>query len=196
MRNDFDIAFSPQAASRLFITMNGADDARPASDEGLIGVEDSDDLLYATDTSTAAVDDFGFPSCLYNRERQGNLEPYDNPNPGTIDLFGHCPVNTVPRPAASFGLHTSSDGLAFQRTNSWGAAYRNDLFVAEFGSNPGLTIAGHDVVRVELNAAGTAVVRQSRFMVGITPLDVTFDRAGNLYVADFTGVILKVRRIL
>ena len=75
------------------------------------------------------------------------------------------------------------------------AAYRNDLFVAEFGSNPGLTIAGHDVVRVELNAAGTAVVRQSRFMIGITPLDVTFDRAGNLYVADFTGVILKVSRL-
>jgi glucose/arabinose dehydrogenase len=194
MRNDYDIAFSPQAPGRLLITMNGADDARPASEEGLIGVEDSDDLLYATDVSTTSVDDFGFPSCLYNVERQGDLEPYDNPNPGTIDQFGPCPVNTVPRPLASFGLHTSSDGLAFQRTNAWGGGYRNDLFVAEFGSNPGLTIAGHDVVRVEFNAAGTAVVRQSRFMLGITPLDLTFDRTGNLYVADFTGVIFKVYR--
>jgi glucose/arabinose dehydrogenase len=196
MRNDFDIAFSPQDASRLFITMNGADDARPASQESPIGVEDSDDLLYATDVSTKAADHFGFPSCLYNAERQGNLEPYDNPNPATIDRFGPCPVRSVPRPLASFGTHTSSDGLAFQRTSAWGAEYRNDLFVAEFGSNPGLAFAGHDVVRVEFNGSGSSVVRQSTFMAGITPLDVTFDREGNLYVADFTGVIFKVWQIV
>ncbi|HJP65315.1 MAG TPA: hypothetical protein VKA30_03310 [Actinomycetota bacterium] len=195
LRNDFDVAFSPQLASRLFITMNGVDDARPAAQEGLIGVQDSDDLLYATDVSGGAVADFGFPSCLYNVERRGGLTPYDNPNPATIDRFGPCPVDTVDRPLASFGTHPSADGLAFQRTGAWGAGYRNDLFVAEFGSNPGLTIAGHQVVRVEFDASGTKVVRQSTFMAGITPLDVTFDRAGNLYVADFTGVILKVRRL-
>ena len=196
MRNDFDIAFSPEEDARLFITMNGVDDARPANQEGLAGAEASDDLLYSTNVFSAAVDDFGFPSCLYNLKEKGNLQPYDNPNPGTINQFGPCPKATVPRPLASFGLHPSADGMTFQSTNAWGSAYRNDLFVAEYGSNPGLAFAGHKLVRVELNAAGTAAKRVSTFMPGVTPLDVTFDQAGNLYVADFTGVIFKITKLL
>jgi glucose/arabinose dehydrogenase len=95
---------------------------------------------------------------------------------------------------ASFGLHTSSDGLAFQTTNSWGPDYRNDIFVAEWGSLFGPP-AGHDVVRVELNRSGRKVVAQSRFLEMDTPLDVTFDRAGALYVADFSGAIFKVDQV-
>jgi hypothetical protein len=196
MRNDFDIAFSPQNDARLFITVNGVDDARPASQESPFNPQDSDDLLYSTNAFSASVDDFGFPSCLYNLEERGNLQAYDNPNPGTISRFGHCPKATVSRPLASFGLHPSADGMAFQSTNAWGSAYRNNLFVAEYGNNPGLAFAGHKLVRVEMSATGTAVKRVSTFMPGVTPLDVTFDGAGNLYVADFTGVIFKVTKLL
>ena len=206
MRNDFDVAFSPFDPTQLFITMNGADDARPEDEEGPTGLEDSDDLLYRTDiddilgrTGAAKaqprIDDFGFPSCLYNIERRGNLEPYDNPNPATIAQFGPCPVDSVPRPLTSFGVHPSSDGLAFQTTGAWGPEFQGDLFVAEFGNFFGDEIVGHRVVRVELDAKGQSVMRRSAFLSGVLPLDVTFDRVGTLFVADFSGTILKVQKL-
>jgi glucose/arabinose dehydrogenase len=207
MRNDFDIAFSPFDATKLFITTNGVDDARQGQTGGEGQLEASDDLLYATDIDDPRrssrrtsrfiprIDDFGFPSCLYNLERQGNLEPYDSPNPDVIAAFGSCPKSSVPRPMATFGLHVSADGLAFQRTNAWGDAFRNDLFVAEFGNIFGDEVVGHKVVRVELNETGSAVTAQSEFLSGGAPLDLTFDGSGNLYVADFSGEIVKVVKV-
>ena len=208
MRNDFDIAFSPIDPTKLFVTTNGADDARENQTGGEGQLEDSDDLLYLTDiddrrrTSRPSsrfvpqIDDFGFPSCLYNVARQGNLLPYDSPNPQTIATFGACPKSTVPRPISTFGLHVSADGLEFQRTNAWGPDFRNDLFVAEFGNFFGDEVVGHKVVRVELDATGTMVTGQSDFLSGGAPLDVTFDAAGNLYVADFAGEIFKVVKVV
>jgi len=203
MRNDYDIAFSPIDATKLFITTNGVDDARRG--ETTEGRESSDDLLYVTDVDdrrrasrptsrfTPKIDHFGFPSCLYNLARQGNLEPYDSPHPDVAPAFGPCPKSTVPRPVATFGLHPSADGLAFQATNAWGQEYLNDLFVAEFGSSFG--VGGRKVVRVELDASGTIMTSQSDFLSGGSPLDVTFDGAGALYLADFSGEIFKVVKV-
>jgi hypothetical protein len=208
MRNDFDIAFSPVDPTKLLVTTNGADDARENQTGGEGQLEDSDDLLYMSDiddqrrTSRPSsrfvpkIDDFGFPSCLYNVARQGNLLPYDSPNPQTIATFGACPKSTVPRPISTFGLHVSADGLEFQRTNAWGPDFRNDLFVAEFGNFFGDEVVGHKVVRVELDATGTMVTGQSDFLSGGAPLDVTFDAAGNFYVADFSGEIFKVVKVV
>jgi glucose/arabinose dehydrogenase len=208
MRNVYDVAFSPVEPSTVFIPMNGADDARPG-DPDSVALEDSDDLLYGTDvddvrtvidpvtgaqTQEPIIDDFGFPSCLYNLRKKGNLEPYDNPNPATIARYGACPKATVPRPAATFGLHVSADGAAFQTTGAWGADYKNDLFVAEFGNFFGDRVMGHRVVHVELDETGTHVVRQSEFLSGPVPLDVTFDAAGAMYVLSFSGAIFKVTR--
>ncbi|MDQ3957505.1 MAG: hypothetical protein M3273_04200, partial [Actinomycetota bacterium] len=157
-------------------------------------LEDSDDLLYLTDVDDRRTDDFGFPSCLYNLEERGNLKPYQNPNPEVIKTFGRCPKK-VPRPVSSFGLHPSANGLAFQTTDAWGDDYRGDLFVAEWGSLFG-SPSGHKVVRVELNKKGTKVVSQSDFVELDTPLDLTFDAAGVMYVADFSGTVFKVERAL
>lgn len=200
MRNVYDLAFSPVRPFHLFLPTNGVDEARPDGANPLVGVEDSDDLLYITDTEDVAadgsqvIDDFGFPSCLYNLARQGNLEPYDNPHPDVIARFGHCPTATVPRPAATFGLHPSADGLAFQSTGAWGPELQNDLFVALFGNFFGEP-AGHKVVRVELDGKGRNVTGVTDFLVGITPLDLTFDQAGNMFVADFSGTIFKVAKL-
>ena len=195
-RNVYDVAFSPFDDSKIFVPMNGADDAR----EGSAGenpadpdLADSDDLLFVTDVDDKRVDDFGFPSCLYNLEERGNLRPFQNPNPSTIAKFGKCPLKTVPRPVSSFGLHTSSDGLAFQTTDAWGKDHQNDVFVAQWGNLFGPP-AGHNVVRVQLNGNGTKVLEQSDFLDIDTPLDLTFDAAGNMYVADFSGQIFKVAR--
>lgn len=214
MRNIFDVDFSPVDPTRVAIPMNGADDAGAAATPAL---EDSDDLLYVTDVDDLrqkrdpvtgqllfdedgvpimepVIDDFGFPSCLYNVAKKGNLDPYDNPNSSVISSFGACPKATVPRPAGTFGLHVSADGMAYQRTNAWGDAYRNDLFVAEFGNFFGDDVVGHRVVRVEMDAAGTKAVRTSDFLTSPTALDVTFDAAGNMYVADFGGLVSKVMK--
>lgn len=194
-RNVYDLAFSPIDPTKLFVPMNGIDDARRGSTaENPVdpNLEDSDDLLFVTDVDDRRIDHFGFPSCLYNVAKRGDMKPYDSPNPDVIDKFGSCPKR-VPRPASSFGLHTSSDGLAFQTTKAWERDYRNDLFVAEWGNLFG-TPAGHDVVRVRLDRTGTKVVAQSAFLELDFPLDVTFDAAGAMYVADFTGQIFKVDR--
>ncbi|MGH2753118.1 MAG: PQQ-dependent sugar dehydrogenase [Actinomycetota bacterium] len=193
-RNVYDLTFSPFDPSHLFVPMNGADDARKGSTaENPVdpAIEDSDDLLFLTDVDDRRTDDFGFPSCFYNVADRGNLAPYDNPNPDAIDLFGSCPKKSVPRPVSSFGLHPSANGLAFQTTDAWGDDYKNDLFVAEWGSLFG-TPSGHAIVRVELNAKGTKVVSQSDFLEMDVPLDLTFDAAGAMYIADYSGAIFKV----
>jgi glucose/arabinose dehydrogenase len=191
-RNVYDVAFSPVDEDLLFVPMNGTDDARTGSTgENPVdpNIEDSDDLLYSTDVSDRRVDDFGFPSCLYNGAKKGNLRPYTNPNPEVTKVFGKCP-RQVPRPAASFGLHVSADGLAFQTSPRWGNAYRNDLFVAEWGSLFG-TPTGHKIVRVELDKSGARVVAQHDFLELDLPIDVAFDK-GVMYVADFSGTIFRV----
>ena len=197
-RNVYDLAFSPYDRSKLFVPMNGLDDARKGSTgENPIdpNLADSDDLLYATDINDRKIDNFGFPSCLYNKEKRGNLRPFDNPNPDTIKRFGRCPKKRVPRPLSSFGLHPSADGLAFQTTKGWGPEYRNDLFVAEWGSLFGAP-AGHKVVRVELSPNGKRVVAQHDFLSTDLPIDVVFDNSGAMFVADFSGSIFKVDRVL
>jgi glucose/arabinose dehydrogenase len=193
-RNVYDLAFSPVDATRLFVPMNGADDARQGStgeNPADPDLEDSDDLLFLTDVDDRRVDDFAFPSCLYNHAERGNLKPYSNPNPDVIERFGPCRKRVVPRPVASFGLHPSANGLAFQSTDAWGEDYLDDLFVAEWGSLFGAP-TGHKVVRVELDETGTKVTAQSDFVELPTPLDVTFHPEGAMYVADFSGTIFKV----
>ena len=207
MRNIYDVAFSPYDPTKLFIPMNGADDAGGGATAGL---EDSDDLLYLTDMDDMrivgydengepilepVIDDFGFPSCFYNIARKGNLEPYDNPSPSVISQFGPCPKETVPRPAGTFGLHVSADGMAFQTTDAWGPDYKNDAFVAEFGNFFGDDVVGHRVVRVEMSPDGERVMRHSEFLTGPAPLDVTIAPDGSLYVADFGGMIYKVMKV-
>lgn len=196
-RNVYDVAFSPVDPSLAFVPHNGIDDARKGSTaENPVdpNLEDSDDLLYVTDINDRRRDRFGFPSCLHNIAEKGSLKPYNNPNPDVIDKFGRCPVRRTPRPVSSFGLHTSSDGLEFQRTGAWGPEYRNDLFVAEWGNLFGPP-AGHDIVRVQLDKSGRKVTSQSVFLELDLPLDVTFDRNGAMYVADFSGPIYKVDKI-
>jgi len=200
MRNVYDVVFSPFDPTQLWIPMNGLDDARRAEEEGdEEGRENSDDLLYMTDMNDRRkgkprLDDFGFPSCLYNIVKKGNLKPYNNPNPRTMKKFGPCPKKKVPLPEASFGLHVSADGAAFQESDAWGDEYENDLFVAEWGNLFGTEIRGHDVIQVELDESGTKVTAQSVFTIGGAPIDVTFDQQGNLYLLDFSGDVFKISK--
>jgi glucose/arabinose dehydrogenase len=204
MRNVYDVAFSPLDPTHVYVPMNGADEP------------ESDDLLYRTDiddtrlvpdpvtgelTEEPVIDDFGFPSCLYNTTSQGNLEPFQNPHAPTIQRFGPCDTESVPRPVASYGLHVSANGSAFQTTDAWGPAYRNDIFTADWGNlfvteSLEYPLVGHEVVRVELDATGAQGVRRSEFLSGVAPIDVVFDPAGSMYALDFSGQIYKVSRVV
>lgn len=197
-RNVYDLAFSPVDPTKVFVPMNGVDDARQGStaeNPADPNLEDSDDLLYLTDVDDRKVHDFAFPQCLFNLAERGNLKPYENPNPDVIDRFGPCRKRVVPRPVASFGLHPSANGLAFQTTDAWGDDYVNDLFVAEWGSLFGEP-AGHKIVRVELDDAGTKVTALTDFLEMDTPLDLTFHEDGSMCVADYSGTIFKVTKVL
>ena len=195
MRNIFDLAFSPVDETKLFIPMNGVDDARKGSTADQPGeLEDSDDVLFLTDVDDAKKDHMGFPMCLYNQSRQGNLKPYNNPNPDVIKKFGRCPKSSVNKPVSTFGLHPSSNGLAFQTSGEWGEEYKNDLFVAEFGNFFGDEPAGHDLIWVELDETGTKVVNQSEFFNAPLLIDVDFDKAGNMYVIGFEGTIYRISK--
>jgi glucose/arabinose dehydrogenase len=197
-RNVYDVAFSPIDSSKAFVPMNGIDDARQGSTgENPVDPDlaDSDDTLHVTDVDDRRVDHFGFPSCMFNLAEQGSLAPFQNPNPDVIDKFGPCRKSKIVRPVSSFGLHTSSNGLAFQTNEAWGEDYKNDLFVAQWGSLFGPP-AGHNVVRVQLDASGKKVDSQSVFLDLPTPLDLTFDAAGALFVADFSGPIYKVDKVI
>lgn len=197
-RNVYDLAFSPVDGSKAFVPMNGIDDARQGSTgENPIDPDlaDSDDTLFVTDVVDRRADHFGFPSCLYNLAERGDLKPYESPNPDVIDRFGPCRKSKVVPPVSSFGLHTSSNGLAFQTTDAWGEDYKNDLFVAQWGSLFGPP-AGHNVVRVQLDASGLKVDSQNVFLDLPTPLDLTFDDSGVMYIADFSGPIFRVEKVV
>jgi hypothetical protein len=52
------------------------------------------------------------------------------------------------------------------------------------------------VIRVQLNPDGTKVVGQSAFLELPLPIDLTFDAAGAMYVADYSGTIFKVDKAI
>ena len=131
-----------------------------------------EDLLHKVDVRGATVD-YGFPKCVY-----------------AAGLRGRGCTRAHRRPEAALGLHVSANGLAFGPAD---ATWRGDLFVAEFGNNPGETNAGHKIVRVPVTG-GRAGTPQDVLTLP-TPLDVAFGPPGTgLYVADFgSGHILLLR---
>jgi glucose/arabinose dehydrogenase len=108
--------------------------------------------------------------------------------------------NTPPKPSAIFGVHSSSDGIAFSTNSSFG--FNNEAFVAQFGDMaPGagkvLYPVGYKIVRVNVNAgviSDFAVNKGKRNgpatwigKAGLErPVSVSFNRDGSaLYIVDF-----------
>lgn len=204
MRNIYDVAFRPGEPSMAYIPMNGPDD--PAAD----------DVLYRTDVLSAGVDDFDFPSCLYNQHLNPfmpdgtpddhsvhglNLTPQNNLNANVTNAFGACPVSTVPRPIATFGGHVSANGLAFA-PSSFAPEFAGDVFVAEWGNLWGIEdgyLSGHKVVRVPLEPNGLPApgeIHAEDFLSGALPIDLVFGPDGAMYVADMAGAILRVAKVV
>ena len=87
-RNVYDVAFSPVEPTEAFVPMNGIDDARQGStaeNPADPDLEDSDDLLFMTDVDDRSTEHFGYPRLPVQHRREGDLEPYDSPNPDVIE---------------------------------------------------------------------------------------------------------------
>jgi glucose/arabinose dehydrogenase len=204
LRNIYDIAFFPPhhpaanpGTTRAVVSMNGPDGMtygtklRPAGE----------DTLDEFDVADGVVDHFGFPWCLYAQTRGGLAGFTQDPSRGSCNPLPAMAFASLPGPAvqahptALFGLHVSADGIAFNPDTNFPKAYDHDLFVAEFGNFYGNTPSGHKIVRVHYGPAG-GVASVTDFMTGVLPLDLTFAPDGALWIADLTGVILRVASVV
>jgi hypothetical protein len=203
-RNVYDLAFVPAGHPSLTpglaaVTMNGPDGMSYAQPDGSMKQrpvgEDTLSLLSVTD---GVVEHFGFPWCLYDRANGGLTGFTQDPDEGSCAPLPAAAsaglAGSVQRafPVALFGNHVSANGLAFNPGTNFPAEYNGDLFVTEFGNNPGGTeFAGHKIVRVRFGAAGE-VTGVEDFMGSVAPLDLTFGPDGALWIADLSGLILRV----
>ena len=104
--------------------------------------------------------------------------------------MGSC--SGVTRPLAYLEPHSSADGLAVYRGDSFGERFQGNLFVAEWGAvRP--PARGRKVSRVVLRPGRAAVV--STFASGFEhPIAVAVDPLGALLVADYgRGLIYRIQ---
>ncbi|MBB6611447.1 PQQ-dependent sugar dehydrogenase [Pontibacter sp. Tf4] len=209
-RNPFGLTFAPDG--QLYITENGFDDrgSRPVWGTG--------DYLWQVQTGQW----YGWPDfaggLAFNGERFG-APGEDDPKP----VLAAHPA-TPPKPTASLGVHSSSNGLDFSTSVAFG--YTGQAFIAQFGDmapSVGKVLApvGFKVVRVNV-ADGTVAdfatnkgkknAPASALKTGglERPVAVKFSPDGTaLYIIDFgimrntdhgsipqkgTGVLWKVTR--
>jgi glucose/arabinose dehydrogenase len=180
LRNPFGLAFNSKG--ELYATDNGYDQrgSRPVFGTG--------DLLFKIEEGQW----YGWPD-YSGGVKLRNVEP----------LLTEYP-NEPPRPAARFGVHSSSNGIDFSRNNTFG--FTGEAFVAQFGDQApkvGKTLSpvGFKVVRVDVSSG---VIRDFAVNKGKTngpaswldkgglerPVSLRFNPDGTeLYIVDF-GVML------
>jgi glucose/arabinose dehydrogenase len=189
-RNPYGLAFDP--AGRLWATDNGYDE------RGSRPVFGSADWLWKVDQGTW----YGWPDYADGRPlTMDRYEPLSGPDPERV--LAEIP-NKPPKPAAFFGVHSSSDGIAFSTNPAFG--FVGQAFVAQFGDmapvvgkvmNP----VGFKIVRVDPATGMMSTFAGNRGWpngpasklktAGLErPIDCKFDPTGQaLYVVDF-GVLL------
>ncbi|GAB3199165.1 glucose/arabinose dehydrogenase [Pontibacter aydingkolensis] len=209
-RNPFGLAFSP--GGTLYVSDNSFDDrgSRPVWGTG--------DYLWKIENGKW----YGWPDFSggipFNGDR---FSPPGNKAPQPL-LAQH--PDKPPKPAATLGVHSSSNGLDFSRSNSFG--YQGEAFIAQFGDMaPGvgkvLSPVGYKVVRVNVENGvvtdfaankGKKTAPASKLNTGglERPVSVKFSPDGqSLYIVDFgimetgkngpepklkTGVIWKITK--
>jgi glucose/arabinose dehydrogenase len=189
-RNPFGLAFAPDG--RLYVADNGYDD------RGSRPVWGNADLLWAVTQGAW----YGWPD--YSGDRPLSDEEFQPPGKDRVAPLILDPPGRPPRPVATFGVHSSSNGFDFSRSAAFG--HVGDALVAQFGDQAPVTgkvlaPVGFKVVRVNVRTGAIedfAVNRgddngpASRLgKAGLErPVAARFDPSGtSLYVVDF-GVML------
>ncbi|WP_439881253.1 PQQ-dependent sugar dehydrogenase [Pontibacter sp. MBLB2868] len=209
-RNPFGLAFN--AAGTLYVSDNGYDvrGSRPVWGTG--------DYLWQVKQGQW----YGWPDFSGHLNFDGDkFSPPGEKGPKAV-LADH--PNQPPSPTASLGVHSSSNGLDFSRSDSFG--YKGQAFIAQFGDMaPGvgkvLAPVGYKVVRVDVENGtvtefaankGKKVAPASKLKTGglERPVGLKFSPDGqSLYIVDFgimetgengptpilkTGVIWKISK--
>lgn len=191
LRNPFGLAFAPDG--RLFTTENGFDE------RGSRPVFGGADYLWHIRPGTW----YGWPD-------YAGGEPLTDPrykSQGKQPKFLIAPHPGKPPLAAAYlGVHSSSNGLDFSRSPTFG--HEGQAFIAQFGDmaiDTGKTLhpVGFKVVRVDVDSGviadfavnkGKKNAPASYLKTGglERPVDVRFDKAGTaLYIADFGVMTMK-----
>ena len=166
LRNPYGLAVQP-STGRLFASVNGQDK---------LGTGEPAEMVVQVRRGRF----FGWPRCW--------------PSFARLALVGSCGGTTPP--VAYLEPHSSADGMAFYTGTSFPAAYRGDLFVAEWGEYLSKR-HGRKLVHVPFDAHGRPLAkRATTFATGFDhPLAVAVDRSsGDLLVADWgRGTIYAIR---
>ncbi|MDP2312653.1 MAG: PQQ-dependent sugar dehydrogenase [Pseudomonadota bacterium] len=192
-RNPFGLAFTPDGT--LYVSDNGYDvrGSRPVWGNG--------DWLWRVEPGRW----YGWPDYAGGQALGQRFDPPGKKPPRPLLAE---PPDTPPKPAATFGVHSSADGLDFARNEQFG--HVGEAFVAVFGDmapNVGKVLhpVGYNVVRVDV---ATGVIHEFATNSGKTrgpasllgtgglerPVAVRFDPAGtSLYIVDF-GVMTTLRQ--
>ena len=188
MRNPYGLAFGPDG--NLYVTENSFDDrgSRPVYGTG--------DLLWRVEREGLW---YGWPD-FHGGQPLTKRDHFTAPGKPPLKFLLAVHPNEPPQPVARLGVHSSSNGLDFSRSEAFG--HIGEAFVAQFGDmapNVGKVMSpvGFKVVRVDV---ATGIVRDfatnkgkgngpaSRHKHGglERPNAVRFNPAGDaLYVVDF-----------
>jgi len=154
------------STGEAYVTINGQDN---------LGSQPADQLLRVVDG-----EDAGWPRCW----------------PAYPDGSLHGSCAGVAAPVAVFTPHSSADGIAFNDGAEYGAAYADNAFVTEWGTNLGGPV-GRRVERVVLSGSPTAEQGAvSDFATGFShPLAIIEAPDGGLLVGDYgTGQVIEIFR--
>lgn len=123
---------------------------------------------------------YGWPNCYGNKVPDRNFNPRANK---ATCANSESPVYEIP-------AHSAPLGLTFINSSQFPAGWQGDLLVAYHGSWNRSTPVGYKIVR--MNVEGNRILGEEDFLTGFMegseaigrPVDLTFDKAGNLYISD------------
>ena len=171
LRNATFITFNP-TTHELWGTEMGRD---------FLGDEAPPDEINVLRGNTTTPPNFGWPHCYGNKIQDKNFDPAAN-------LKELC-AKTTP-PIYEIPTHSAPLGLTFIDSTQFPAEWQGDLLVAYHGSWNRSIPTGYKVVHMHVK--GNTITGAEDFLTGFLqdgtaigrPVDIIFDKNGNLYVSD------------